>query len=188
MNVFIVIIASYLISLPAYSQQSGMMSDCEKEYRERAKAKKDKLSRQMERYLLGTWINLNGHYVRLEDQGGNPQDYYNNFEEDILQIHAQAKNLNSGAQEITTYVNKKIKADSEDLKRAIHFGFVTGDLCKKSFGVKNRKQTARYIIQHLSELQAITHSTSTKVIDDLVEKENESGRNSDIKSDSVTDK
>ena len=73
-------------------------------------------------------------------------------------------------------------------KRAIHFGFVTGDLCKKSFGVKNRKQTARYIIQHLSELQAITHSTSTKVIDDLVEKENESGRNSDVKSDSVTDK
>jgi hypothetical protein len=178
----------YLFILPSFAQQSGKMSECEQEYRERAKAKRDKLNRQIERHMLGTWINLNGQYVRLEDQGGNPNDYYNNYEEDILQIHAQSRLLSSGAQEITHYVQKKIKADAEDLKRAIHFGFVTGDLCKKTFGVKNRKQTARYIMKHLQELQSISHSTSNKINDSLESKEHEVGTNIGDKAQTVSDK
>lgn len=188
MKILLVFLISYLNLFPVQAQQSAMMSDCEKEYRERAGQKREKLSKQMERYIMGTWINLNGHYVRLEDQGGNPNDYYNNFEEDILQIHAKDKFLSTGAQEIVQQVSKKIKADAEDLQRAIHFGFVTGDLCKKSFGVKNRKQTARYIIKHLKEIQSISHATSSKINDSLESKEQDSFVHQKDKSDSVSDK
>jgi len=188
MKNYLVFLIGYIFLLSAHAQQSGMMSDCEKEYRERARHKREKLSQQMNRYMMGTWINLNGHYVRLENQGGNPQDYYNNFEEDVLQIHAQSKFLSSGSQEIVKHVNKKIEADADDLKRAIHFGFVTGDLCNKTFGVKNRKQTARYIVKHLQEIHSVTHAPSSKINDSLQSKEQDSSVLQKDKSDSVSEK
>jgi hypothetical protein len=156
-------------------------ADCLKEYQQRAKNKRDKLNRQMERYVMGTWIAVNGHYVRLESQGSNPKDFYNNYEEDILLLATHPNIPNDGAKEIISRVNKKFQIPNNEMAQILNLGFKSGALCDKKYGVMNRKQAARYIISQLKDVQSIVNNPSSKIYDSLEDKSVEIDSNQDSK-------
>jgi hypothetical protein len=166
-------------------------SECETQYRTRAKNKRDKLNRQMERYYLGSWIQIGNQHVHLQDKGSNPQDFYNNFEEDILLI--MDKNLddtqvfNHGVKAIYEQVNKKVMASYQDIQKAIKHGVILGDFCQGLFAPYRRNRAAKYVIKFLKQTEDVAYgSREPSVVDTSLDLPKDSLPDEETKNNSQT--